>query len=221
MHISKKKHKLNICICFFRFYARLCTKRLFKHVLCTKFVHKCVFFYARKCQLCPKHCEHIRYKPKRVCTKKISRGKRVIHRARWSPWYDFTEPRFPGFSCFFWCARAPTTLAMRTAALLAVYILSCLVACVVVRAEPGSAAQRLIDDTATTNVQHLDLLLQPHVPPTTPPWFVGFGGSVGAGGVAVATIGHPLRRMLLHLRREGVELKEGMSWAERGGVWAS
>lgn len=104
---------------------------------------------------------------------------------------------------------------MSTAALVAVCILNCLIAFVVVRAEPSSAAQSLIDATETPNVRHLDLL--PNAPTTATPWFGGFGGGVAVEEVAVATIGHPVRRMLLHLRREGVELKEGMSWAERGG----
>lgn len=109
---------------------------------------------------------------------------------------------------------------MRTPALVAVHILNYLVACVGVRGEIVSAAQSLIDGTETPNVRHLDLLLQqPDAPETTTtPWFGGFGGGAAAEGVAVATIGHPLRRLLLHLRREGVELKEGMSWAERGGI---
>lgn len=119
--------------------------------------------------------------------------------------------------CCSWRGRHTLSLAMPPAGLMVVHVLSFLIACVVVRGETGSAAQSLIDGTETPNIRYLDLLLQPHAPATTKPWFGGFGGDVAAERVAVTTVGHPLRRMLLHLRREGVELKEAMSWAERGG----
>lgn len=85
------------------------------------------------------------------------------------------------------------------------------------------AAQTLIDSTKSSNVFHLDLLEQQpsDAAAENTPWFDGFGGEQGAattGAVAVATIAHPIRRMLLHLQREGVGLEEAMSWAERGGA---
>lgn len=83
----------------------------------------------------------------------------------------------------------------------------------------GGAARTLIDGT-DSNIHHLDLLVQQPYDASTsraqPPWFDGFGGR---DGVAAVTVGHPIQRILLHLRAEGVGLEEGMSWPERGGVY--
>lgn len=89
--------------------------------------------------------------------------------------------------------------------------------------EKAGAAQALIDSTKSSNVFHLDLLV-PRAGAERTPWFDGFDGQEGeqgavtAGAVAVATIGHPILRILLHLRQEGVGLEEAISWAERGAV---
>lgn len=103
---------------------------------------------------------------------------------------------------------------MPAADLASVLLLSSLIACAVVTGEAvGAAAQSLIDDTQSPNVYHLDLLQRRDDASKTAPWFDAFGG-----GVAVATIGHPLRRMLLHLRKDGIGLEEGISWAKTGAV---
>lgn len=106
----------------------------------------------------------------------------------------------------------------------AVFLSWYFISCVVVTKAGAAAAPKLIDATESSNVYHLDLLLQQERPdaasaPPIPPWFDGFGvGDVSkAGAVAVATVGHPIRRMLVHLRQEGVRLDEAMSWAEEGG----
>ncbi|CAM9261583.1 unnamed protein product, partial [Hapterophycus canaliculatus] len=110
-------------------------------------------------------------------------------------------------------------------ALLAISSSSCLISTVAVDAadmDGAGAAETLIDSTKSSNVFHLDLLVQ-RSDAESMPWFSGFGGqereevAVMADAVAVATIGHPIHRMLLHLRQEGVGLEEAMSWAERGG----
>jgi len=103
---------------------------------------------------------------------------------------------------------------MPAADLSSVLLLSSLIACAVVSGEGGGgAAQSLIDGTQSSNVYHLDLLQRPDDASKAAPWFDGFGG-----GVAVATVGHPLRRMLLHLRKDGIGLEEGMSWAKTGAI---
>lgn len=124
----------------------------------------------------------------------------------------------------------PTAALRGSASLVIVFVSLYFISCVVVTGEAGAAAPRLADATESSNVYHLDLLqLQQQqeersdaaaVAPTTTPWFDGFGAGTlaAAGAVAVATVGHPIRRMLLHLRQEGVGLDQGMSWAERGGM---
>lgn len=120
--------------------------------------------------------------------------------------------------------------------LVAVFAASlCFISCAEVVAAAGggaasaAAAAKLIDATESSDVYHLDLLLQrgehsgaeaSAAAAPTPPWFDGFGeGAMAtAGAVAVVTVGHPIRRMLIHLRQEGVRLDEAMSWAERGGA---
>lgn len=111
------------------------------------------------------------------------------------------------------------------ASLVAAFIFWCFISCAIVTAREASAAAapKLIEATESSDVFHLDLLLQHEhsakaMAPSTP-WFDGFGeGTAATGAVAVATVVHPIRRMLVHLRQEGVRLDEAMSWAERGGM---
>lgn len=103
---------------------------------------------------------------------------------------------------------------MLTADLAVILLLGSLISCVVVTGEAASAAQRLIDDTHSTDIYHLDLVQRQADASTTAPWFDGFGG-----GVAAATVGQPIRRMLLHLGKEGIGLQEAMSWLEGEGMY--
>ncbi|CAN0022530.1 unnamed protein product, partial [Scytosiphon promiscuus] len=119
-------------------------------------------------------------------------------------------------------ARAALCYAVALSALTCPSFLSRDIAVDATDLDGTSAAQSLIDGTKSSNVFHLDLLVQ-HSDAESTPWFDGFDGREGeqgaatAGAVAVATIVHPIRRMLVHLRNEGVGLDEAMSWAERGG----
>lgn len=85
----------------------------------------------------------------------------------------------------------------------------------------ASAARRLIDATGS-DVFHLDLHARGkrpgdrHEDGSNAPWFDGFSGS--EEGPAAATVDHPIRRMLLHLREEGVGVEEAMAWAEGEGT---
>lgn len=91
----------------------------------------------------------------------------------------------------------------------------------VVRAmeEHTAAARRLINATQS-NVFHLDLLARGKRPGTRReegpdvPWFNGF---LESKMPAAVTVGHPIRRMLLHLSEEMVDVEEAMSWAHGSG----
>lgn len=85
--------------------------------------------------------------------------------------------------------------------------------------EHTAAARRLIDATQS-NVFHLDLLARGKRPGTRSeegpdvPWFNGF---LESKIPAAVTIGHPMRRMLLHLSEEMVDVEDSMSWAQGSG----
>lgn len=109
------------------------------------------------------------------------------------------------------------TLACRAA------VAAC-IALVSVKAEATTtheAAARHLTDISKPSVIHLDVYArgtstfsgEGGVP--TAPWFEGFLS--GTGVWAAATIGHPIRRMLAHLREEGVELEEAVWWTKGEG----
>lgn len=84
-----------------------------------------------------------------------------------------------------------------------------------------AAARRLIDDTKS-DMFHLDLQARgtrsggrQEEGSESLPWSSGFvPGREAAGAV---TIGHPIRRMLVHFKEEGVGLEEALSWGEGEG----
>ena len=89
-----------------------------------------------------------------------------------------------------------------------------------------SVVQTLID-TAGTHVFHLDLHLRQRSPSNSSPnnassvhWFEGFGETTQAGSAAaaVATLSHPIRRMLSFLLKEEVGLEEALFWTEGKGT---
>lgn len=83
-----------------------------------------------------------------------------------------------------------------------------------------NAVQRLLDATAESSnaIFHLDLHARRYRPVNRSeegPWFAGF---LERDNVAAVTVGHPIRRMLLHLREEQVGIEEALSWAEGPGM---
>lgn len=107
----------------------------------------------------------------------------------------------------------------RTTLTAAVALLSAAVA-VQADIEPVAAARRLIDDTKS-DMFHLDLQARGkrngdrQEERSEWPWLSGLApGRQVAGAV---TIGHPIRRMLVHFQEEGVGLEEAMSWTEGEG----
>lgn len=88
---------------------------------------------------------------------------------------------------------------------------------------PGqtSATQVLIDATMS-DVFHVDLhargkrLGDKSMEGSKGPWFDGF---VEGMLPAAATIGHPIRRMLVHLKEEQVSVEEATSWARGQGMF--
>ena len=90
-----------------------------------------------------------------------------------------------------------------------------------IEAEHIAAARRLIDATQS-NVFHLDLLARGKRPGSRSaegakvPWF---GGFLDSETPAAATVGHPIHRMLVHLREERIGLEEAMSWTQGSGAY--
>lgn len=108
----------------------------------------------------------------------------------------------------------------RTALTAAVALLSAAAVAVQADIEPVAAARRLIDDTKS-DMFHLDLQARGkrngdrQEEMSEWPWLSGLvPGREMAGAV---TIGHPIRRMLVHFQEEGVGLEEAMSWTEGEG----
>lgn len=83
-----------------------------------------------------------------------------------------------------------------------------------------SITRRLLNATSS-EIFHLDLQSRgehhgegAHEYPAKP----CFGGFHGESSVAAVTIGHPLRRMLRHLKEEGVAVDEALKWTEGEGT---
>lgn len=79
-----------------------------------------------------------------------------------------------------------------------------------------SRAQHLIDFTESNHVYHVDLHARGSRDKA--PWLAGFLRKE-LGSTAAATVSHPIRRMLSHLRAEGVELEEAMTWGSGEGAY--
>ena len=114
----------------------------------------------------------------------------------------------------------PRAISRRRTALTAAVALLSVTAAVQADIEPIAAARRLIDDTKS-DMFHLDLQARGkrngdrQEEGSESPWLGHFvPGREVAGAV---TIGHPIRRMLVHFQEEGVGLEEAMSWAEGEG----
>lgn len=78
-----------------------------------------------------------------------------------------------------------------------------------------SRAQHLIDVTKSKNVYHVDLHARGSRDKV--PWLAEFPRKE-LGLAAAATVSHPIRRMLAHLRAEGLELEEAMTWGSGEGA---
>lgn len=80
-----------------------------------------------------------------------------------------------------------------------------------------SIAQHMIESTKSIDVLwHADLHARGSRDGT--PWLEGFPRTATVNMATAATISHPIRRMLAHLRLEGVGLEEAMTWASGEGT---
>lgn len=89
-----------------------------------------------------------------------------------------------------------------------------------VRRVETSITRRLIDATSS-EIFHLDLQSRGEYHSeegheyAAKPWFDGFREE---SSVAAVTIGHPMRRMLRHLKEEYVTVEEALRWTEGAGT---
>lgn len=112
----------------------------------------------------------------------------------------------------------PMSRRRRTAALAAAAaLISVAAAAAQADTEHIAAARRLIDETGS-DMFHLDLQARGKRNRDGVEEGWEWGGFVPGREVAGAvTIGHPIRRMLVHFEEEGVGLEEAMSWTEGEG----
>lgn len=80
-----------------------------------------------------------------------------------------------------------------------------------------SIAQHVIEFTKSIDVLwHVDLHARGSRDGA--PWMEGFPRMLTANMATAATISHPIRRMLAHLRLDGVGLEEAMTWGSGKGT---